>query len=56
MTATAGARPSLLRRALRLEYLTIGWNIVEGVVAIAAAVAAGGDRRNSLPDLSPCSP
>jgi hypothetical protein len=34
MTATAGARPGLLRRALRLEYLTIGWNIVEGVVAI----------------------
>lgn len=28
-------------RALRLEYLTIGWNIVEGVVAIAAALAAG---------------
>jgi divalent metal cation (Fe/Co/Zn/Cd) transporter len=28
-------------RALRLEYLTVGWNIVEGVVAVAAALAAG---------------
>jgi divalent metal cation (Fe/Co/Zn/Cd) transporter len=37
----AAARPALLRRAVRLELLTIGWNIVEGVVAIAAAVAAG---------------
>lgn len=34
-------RGSLLRRGLRLEYLTVGWNLVEGVVAIAAAVAAG---------------
>jgi len=34
-------RPALLRRALRLEYLTVGWNVVEGVVAIAAGVAAG---------------
>ncbi len=34
-------RPSLLRRALGLEYLTVGWNLVEGVVAIAAALAAG---------------
>ena len=35
------ARPALLRRALRLEYLTVGWNIVEGIVAIVAATAAG---------------
>ncbi len=34
-------RPALLRRALRLEYLTVGWNIVEGVIAIAAAMASG---------------
>ncbi|WP_437616814.1 cation transporter [Sorangium sp. So ce834] len=27
--------------ALRLEYLTVGWNIVEGVVAVTAAVLAG---------------
>jgi divalent metal cation (Fe/Co/Zn/Cd) transporter len=34
-------RADLLRRALRLEYLTVGWNVVEGVIAVAAAVAAG---------------
>ena len=34
-------RSDLLARGLFLEYLTIGWNIVEGVVAISAAVAAG---------------
>jgi hypothetical protein len=32
----AKARPVLLRRALRLEYLTVGWNIVEGLVLITA--------------------
>jgi divalent metal cation (Fe/Co/Zn/Cd) transporter len=36
-----GARASLLRRGLRLEYLTVGWNLLEGVVAVAAALAAG---------------
>ena len=41
MTAVTPTRPSLLRRALRLEYLTVGWNLVEGVVAIAAALASG---------------
>ena len=37
------ATPStdLARRGLRLEYLTIGWNVLEGVVAIAAGIAAG---------------
>ncbi|HKY34808.1 MAG TPA: cation transporter [Polyangiaceae bacterium] len=30
-----------MTRALRLEYLTVGWNVVEGIVAISAAVAAG---------------
>lgn len=34
-------RPVALRRALRLEYLTVGWNIVEGLVAVAAALGAG---------------
>jgi len=37
----AGERAGLLRRALRLEYLTIGWNIVEGLIAVTAALAAG---------------
>jgi divalent metal cation (Fe/Co/Zn/Cd) transporter len=35
------ARGAVLRRALGLEYLTVGWNVVEGVVAVAAALAAG---------------
>lgn len=37
----SGQRPELLRRALGLEYLTIGWNIVEGIVSVAFALAAG---------------
>jgi divalent metal cation (Fe/Co/Zn/Cd) transporter len=28
-------------RALRLEYLTVGWNLIEGGIAVTAAVAAG---------------
>jgi divalent metal cation (Fe/Co/Zn/Cd) transporter len=34
-------RSRLLVQALRLEYVTIGWNVVEGIVAVAAALAAG---------------
>ena len=30
-----------LQRALRLEYLTVAWNVVEGVIAVMAALAAG---------------
>ncbi len=41
MTAAVASRPALLRRALRLEYLTVGWNIIEGAIAIAAATASG---------------
>lgn len=33
-------RLKFLRRGLRLEYLTVGWNIVEGLVSVAAARAA----------------
>lgn len=35
------SRDQLLGRGLRLEYLTVGWNVVEGLVAIAAAAASG---------------
>ena len=35
------ARSVLLARGLRLEYLTVGWNIVEGLVAVGAGLAAG---------------
>ena len=34
-------RPEVVRRALRLELLTVGWNVVEGVIAVTAAVLAG---------------
>lgn len=37
---TALAPDELRRRGLRLEYLTIGWNVVEAVVAVAAGLAA----------------
>ena len=35
------ARPELLQRGLRLEYFTVGWNIIEGVVSVGAALSAG---------------
>jgi divalent metal cation (Fe/Co/Zn/Cd) transporter len=38
---SADNRPALLRRALQLEYATVGWNIVEGVVSVAFATAVG---------------
>jgi divalent metal cation (Fe/Co/Zn/Cd) transporter len=45
MTVAASSDPSARRRlldsALRLEYLTVGWNVVEGCIAVAAALAAG---------------
>ncbi|MBW2732527.1 MAG: cation transporter [Deltaproteobacteria bacterium] len=31
----------VIRRGLRLEYLTVGWNVIEGVVSVAIALAAG---------------
>jgi divalent metal cation (Fe/Co/Zn/Cd) transporter len=41
MSEVTAARAPLLRHALRLEYLTVGWNVVEGVIALVAALAAG---------------
>ena len=38
MTAT---RTLLLARGMRLEYVTVGWNIVEGFIAVGAGLAAG---------------
>ena len=34
-------RVALHRRAVRLEYFTIGWNVIEAVVAIGAGIVAG---------------
>lgn len=39
--AVADLRPLNLKRGLRLEYLTVGWNVVEGIVAVTAGIAAG---------------
>ncbi len=38
---SAPAPAVLRRRALRLEYATIAWNVIEAVVAVAAGLAAG---------------
>lgn len=35
------ARSALLSRGLRLEYLTVGWNVAEGLIAVGAGLAAG---------------
>lgn len=39
--AVATASAPNLRKALRLEYFTITWNVIEAVVAIGAGIAAG---------------
>jgi divalent metal cation (Fe/Co/Zn/Cd) transporter len=38
--ARAPARREQLARALGLEYLTVGWNVAEGVIAVSAAILA----------------
>jgi divalent metal cation (Fe/Co/Zn/Cd) transporter len=40
-TLSAERRGALHHRALRLEYFTVGWNVVEAFVAIGAGVIAG---------------
>lgn len=37
----AAARPALVRRGLRLNYLTLAYNTVEAIVSIAAGLVAG---------------
>ncbi len=41
VTISSQERRSLTTRALRLEWLTIAWMVVEGAVAIGAGIAAG---------------
>lgn len=36
-----GGRAALVRRGRLLEYLTIGWNSLEGLIAVGAGLAAG---------------
>jgi cation diffusion facilitator family transporter len=39
--ATLGQRERLHRRAVRLEWFTVGWNVTEAVVAVSAGIVAG---------------
>ena len=41
MIAGHELRSALVRRGLGLEYITVGWNVVEGAVSVAAALSAG---------------
>jgi divalent metal cation (Fe/Co/Zn/Cd) transporter len=40
-SAQVFARETIVRRGLRLEYLTLGWNSLEALVAIGSGIAAG---------------
>jgi divalent metal cation (Fe/Co/Zn/Cd) transporter len=39
--AIADLRPINLKRGLQLAYLTIIWNVLEGIIAVGAGIAAG---------------
>lgn len=41
MSSSPDARPRLQRRALRLEYATIAWNLGEAVLTVALGILAG---------------
>ena len=41
MTTDAVARNQQLQRGMLLEYLTVAWNVVEGIVAIASGAVSG---------------
>jgi hypothetical protein len=41
MVETALSRHAITQRGMKLEYFTIAWNSVEGIVAVAAGVVAG---------------
>ena len=34
-------RTAMVRQARRLEYFTVGWNVIEGLVAVVAGLVAG---------------
>lgn len=38
---TAANRAELIKRGILLEYFTIGWNLLEGAVAVGAGIIAG---------------
>src|SRR5581483_4174501 len=41
MASDISARTVLVLRGMQLEYLTIAWNVVEGLVAVASGAASG---------------
>lgn len=41
MQTSGNERSGLINQGRRLEYLTIGWNIIEGVIAVGAGFVAG---------------
>lgn len=41
VTGPSPDRPALLRRGIRLELLTLGWNLAEGLIALGAGLVAG---------------
>jgi len=41
MATDAVTRSQHLRRGILLEYLTIGWNLIEGIVAVASGTISG---------------
>lgn len=40
-TPASQTRGELLNRGLLLEYITVGWNVIEGIIAIGAGLVAG---------------
>ena len=34
-------RAALIKRGILLEYFTIGWNLLEGAIAVSAGIVAG---------------
>ena len=40
-------RRVLLKRGLRLEYISLGWNLIEGAVAIVAGVILNFTKKDS---------
>jgi hypothetical protein len=43
--ASLERRRGLHRRAVWLEYFTVGWNVIEGAVAVGAGIIAGSIQR-----------
>ena len=41
MATQAVTRSQQLQRGIHLEYLTVGWNVIEGLVAVASGVVSG---------------